>query len=43
VGNGLCVLPAHAAQKRPTVPTWKAYQTRLPHGVLVQSDVCKAG
>ena len=27
---GLCALPARAAQKRPTVPTWKTYQTRLP-------------
>ena len=27
---GLCALPAIAAEKRPAVPTWKQYQTRLP-------------
>ena len=27
---GLCVLPAHRSQKRPSVGRWKQYQTRLP-------------
>lgn len=27
---GLCVLPARRAEKRPTVPTWRQYQSRLP-------------
>ena len=27
---GLCVLPARADEKRPAVPSWKAYQKRLP-------------
>ncbi len=27
---GLCVLPAIAAEKRPTLKGWKAYQSRLP-------------
>ncbi len=27
---GLCVIPARADQKRPTLATWKTYQTRLP-------------
>lgn len=26
----LCVLPASLAEKRPTLPTWKSYQSRLP-------------
>jgi len=28
--SGLCVLPANLKDKRPDVPTWKAYQKRLP-------------
>ncbi len=27
---GLCILPASVAQKRPTLPSWKQYQKRLP-------------
>ncbi len=27
---GLCVLPAHAAEKRPAVASWKEYQQRRP-------------
>jgi hypothetical protein len=27
---GLCAIPARADQKRPTLATWKTYQTRLP-------------
>lgn len=30
VRAGLCALPARIAQKRPTVPSWKIYQGRLP-------------
>ncbi len=30
VRAGLCVLPAHAAEKRPAVPSWKEYQRRRP-------------
>lgn len=32
---GLCALPARAAKKRPTVPTWKPYQERLPSGAEI--------
>ena len=32
---GLCVLPARADQKRPTLGVWKTYQARLPTEVEV--------
>jgi len=32
---GLCVLPAILAQKRPVVPSWKSFQTRLPTEIEV--------
>jgi hypothetical protein len=35
VRAGLCALPARAAQKRPTVPSWKLYQGRLPFQVEI--------
>ena len=28
--NGLAVLPANKAQKRPGLPQWNEFQTRLP-------------
>jgi len=28
--GGLCALPAHRAEKRPAVGSWKPYQTRVP-------------
>ena len=30
LASGLCVLPAVAADKRPALPGWRAYQERLP-------------
>ena len=30
LASGLCVLPAAAADKRPALPGWRAYQERLP-------------
>jgi hypothetical protein len=37
VAAGLCVLPADLKAKRPTVPTWKMYQSRLPS----ETEVCR--
>jgi RecA/RadA recombinase len=34
---GLAVLPAHLAEKRPALPSWKTYQRRLPTSIDVRS------
>lgn len=34
---GLCALPAHRCEKRPSVSTWKEYQSRLPESDEITS------